>query len=95
MAGAVHRARPWKKLAAKADAGAWVRSRGITEGQVLMEGRLREEMRGRRSSRGRRAATCAGCGMLNSWNRNLTEKKMCYLMRLFTAHKVTRKVKGN
>ena len=48
--GAMHRARPWKKLAAKADAGALVRTRGITEGQVLMEGRLCEEMRGRRQS---------------------------------------------
>ncbi len=56
MAGAMHRARPWEKLAAKADAGTRVRPCEITEGQVRMEGRLREEMRGRRQGRGRRAA---------------------------------------
>ena len=56
MAGAMHRARPWEKLTAKADAGTRVRPCEITEGQVRMEGRLREEMRGRRQGRGRRAA---------------------------------------
>ena len=46
----------WEKLTAKADAGARVRPREITKGQVRMEGRLCEEMRGRRLGRGRRAA---------------------------------------
>ena len=57
MAGAMHRARPWEKLAAKADAGTRVRACEITEGHVRVEMRLREEMRGRRIGRGRRA-TC-------------------------------------
>ena len=56
MVGAMHRARPWAKLAAKADAGARVCIREITEGHVRVEMRLREEMRGRRIGRGRRAA---------------------------------------
>ena len=46
----------WKKLTAKADAGARVRTCEITEGQARTEGRLHEEMRGRRLGRGRRAA---------------------------------------
>ena len=57
MVGATHLARPWEKLAAKADAGTRVRACEITEGHVRVEMRLREEMRGRRIGRGRRAAT--------------------------------------
>ena len=49
-----------EKLAAKADAGAWVRTCGITESHVRVEMRLREEMRGRRIGRGRRAACRIG-----------------------------------
>jgi len=60
MAGAMHRARPWEKLAAKADAGTRVRACEITEGHVRVEMRLREEMRGRRIGRGRRAACHVG-----------------------------------
>ena len=60
MAGAMHRARPWEKLAAKADAGTRVRACEITEGHVRVEMRLREEMRGRRIGRGRRAACRIG-----------------------------------
>ena len=56
MVGATHLARPWEKLAAKADAGTRVRACEITEGHVRVEMRLREEMRGRRIGRGRRAA---------------------------------------
>ena len=90
MAGAVHRARPWKKLAAKADAGAWVRSRGITEGQVLMEGRLREEMRGRRQGRGRRAAASRKDKLVEF---GIDTKKICYdIVR--QEHTRTEQVKG-
>ena len=60
MVGATHLARPWEKLAAKADAGTRVRACEITEGHVRVEMRLREEMRGRRIGRGRRAACHVG-----------------------------------
>ena len=60
MVGATHLARPWEKLAAKADAGTRVRACEITEGHVRVEMRLREEMRGRRIGRGRRAACQVG-----------------------------------
>jgi len=60
MVGATHLARPWEKLAAKADAGTRVRASEITEGHVRVGMRLREEMRGRRIGRGRRAACQVG-----------------------------------
>jgi len=60
MVGTTHLARPWEKLAAKADAGTRVRACEITEGHVRVEMRLREEMRGRRIGRGRRAACHVG-----------------------------------
>ena len=60
MVGATHLARPWEKLAAKADAGTRVRVSEITEGHVRVGMRLREEMRGRRIGRGRRAACQIG-----------------------------------
>ena len=60
MVGATHLARPWEKLAAKADAGTRVRASEITEGHVRVGMRLREEMRGRRIGRGRRAACHVG-----------------------------------
>ena len=60
MVGATHLARPWEKLAAKADAGTRVRACEITEGHVRVGMRLREEMRGRRIGRGRRTACQVG-----------------------------------
>ena len=65
----------WEKLAAKADAGARVRSREITEGQVRMEGRLCEEMRGRRFGRGRRAAASRKDKLVEF---GIDTKKICY-----------------
>ena len=60
MVGAMHLARPWEKLAAKADAGTRVRACEITDGHVRVEMRLCEEMRRRQIGRGRRAACRIG-----------------------------------
>ena len=90
MAGAMHRARPWEKLTAKADAGTRVRPCEITEGQVRMEGRLREEMRGRRQGRGRRAAASRKDKLVEF---GIDTKKICYdIVR--REHTRTEQVKG-
>ena len=91
MVGAVHRVRPWKKLAAKADAGARVRSRGITEAKFRWKTvSARKCADGGRAEAGERRAALAELA-----ESELDEKKnVLSYAAVFTAHKVTRKVKG-